>query len=356
MKIKCPTLIVNAEICKANIRRMAEKAKHNQVEFRPHFKTHQSLMIGRWFREFGVDKITVSSVQMAEFFANDGWDDITIAFPVNMLEIDEINHLAKQIRLNVLVESRKVLRFLEEHLRSAIGVFVKIDAGYHRTGIPVENTDEISALLDCFKGLERCKFNGFLTHNGHTYKAQSIEEIEQIHFTVVKKMNELKDRFIHQFPDLILSLGDTPSMSVLDNFGPIDEIRPGNFVFYDLMQSELGVCKEEDIAVVVACPVVAKHQDRKQMVIYGGAVHLSKEMIRVNHKTVFGKMQLLDKNLKWNSSDSGNYIISLSQEHGVIQVDENIFNTIKLGDLVGVLPVHSCLAANLLDRSDVVIL
>ena len=48
---------------------MAAKARSAHVRFRPHFKTHQSLEIGRWFREFGVDAITVSSVGMAAFFA-----------------------------------------------------------------------------------------------------------------------------------------------------------------------------------------------------------------------------------------------------------------------------------------------
>ena len=64
-----PTMVLNEEICKSNIARMAAKAKAAQVIFRPHFKTHQSREIGEWFRACGVDKITVSSLNMAMKFA-----------------------------------------------------------------------------------------------------------------------------------------------------------------------------------------------------------------------------------------------------------------------------------------------
>lgn len=346
MEIKRPILLINTQKCKSNIRNMAEKAAKFKTEFRPHFKTHQSHKIGQWFREFGVDKITVSSVQMAQYFAADGWKDITIAFPFNILEIAEINDLAQTIQLNVLIESKEILQFAEENLQSEVGVFVKIDAGYHRTGIPIENSEEIDELIGCFSGMKKCIFKGFLVHNGHTYKAASIKEIKNIHSNALNELKGLKEKYVQAFPNLILSLGDTPSMSVLNNFRDIDEIRPGNFVFYDLMQSQLGVCLEDDIAVVMACPVVAKHKERNQIVIYGGGVHFSKESVIINNHIVFGKLVFLENN-KWIIPPHSYYLSSLSQEHGIIQLDETVINSINVGQLIGILPVHSCLSADL---------
>jgi len=74
-----PTLLLDVDKCKANIKKMAEKAMLNNIVFRPHFKTHQSHEIGQWFRDEGVSKITVSSVEMASYFAQKSWKDITIA-------------------------------------------------------------------------------------------------------------------------------------------------------------------------------------------------------------------------------------------------------------------------------------
>ncbi|MBK8048603.1 MAG: hypothetical protein IPK16_16670 [Anaerolineales bacterium] len=56
-------------------------------------------------------------------------------------------------------------------------------------------------------------------------------------------------------------------------------MRPGNFVFYDWTQVQVGSCGFDDVAVVAACPVVGKYPDRHEVVLYGGAVHLSKDFL-----------------------------------------------------------------------------
>ena len=109
-----PTMVLTEEVCKSNIARMAAKANAANVVFRPHFKTHQSREIGEWFRASGVDKITVSSLNMAMKFAEWGWNDITVAFPVNCLEHEKINALAAKIRLNLLLVHSEGARQLSE--------------------------------------------------------------------------------------------------------------------------------------------------------------------------------------------------------------------------------------------------
>jgi D-serine deaminase-like pyridoxal phosphate-dependent protein len=136
----------------------------------------------------------------------------------------------------------------------------------------------------------------------------------------------------------------------VDDLGDVDEIRPGNFVFYDLSQLAFGSCRLEDIAVAVACPVVAMRTDHRQIVIYGGAVHLSKESMRGSKgQLIYGQIATF-KSGSWSSIDDGNEVISLSQEHGIVQATDTLFEHTKVGDILLVLPVHSCLTANLLGR------
>ncbi|MBO8152692.1 MAG: hypothetical protein H0Z30_09405 [Candidatus Marinimicrobia bacterium] len=73
MQIIEPTLLLDEKKCQENINFMVQKAKRSNVIFRPHFKTHQSIEVGRWFRAQGVDKITVSSLRMAKYLADSGW-------------------------------------------------------------------------------------------------------------------------------------------------------------------------------------------------------------------------------------------------------------------------------------------
>jgi D-serine deaminase-like pyridoxal phosphate-dependent protein len=348
VKIIRPTLVVDKEVCLRNIERMAQKAADHNLRFRPHFKTHQSLKVGEWFRQFGVEAITVSSVQMAEYFAASGWKDITIAFPVNILEIENINRLAAQIKLGLLVENTEAAGFLSKHILFPVDVWVKIDTGNYRTGIDPHDTEQVEMVIRKLTEGKNLTFKGFLTHSGHTYSAHSTDEIFNRHFDALLKLKFLKQRLSNQFPDIEISLGDTPAATLCTNFNGVDEIRPGNFVFYDLMQQNLGVCSFDDIAVRLVCPVVAKHRLRNEIVIHGGAVHFSKDSItNVDGKEMFGRL-IITKDGEKQMLDQMNYLSKLSQEHGILKVAQTQFQNFNVGDLVEIIPVHSCLTANLM--------
>lgn len=351
LNIEIPTLILDKARSIGNIERMAGKAQKSGVRFRPHFKTHQSAQIGEWFRDSEVESITVSSVDMAFYFAGNGWKDITIAFPLNLLEMRKIDKLVREIKLGLLVESVETVRLLGESHAVNANLWINIDAGYKRTGIPWKDSDKVVRIAEQIEKTDTLSFSGIMTHSGHSYRARSKEEIEEIYLDTVSKMGEVRERLrLKGFPKVEISVGDTPSCSVVDDFSDVDEIRPGNFVFYDITQLSLGSCAEEEIAVAVACPVVAKHKERNEIVIYGGAVHLSKDFIlREDGTKVFGCISLVRKK-GWGPLIKNAYLSSLSQEHGIVRTEDKTFNKVRVGDILMVLPVHSCLTANLMKR------
>lgn len=344
-----PTLLVNKNRAIKNIKSMVKKANKSKVRFRPHFKTHQSADIGEWFRKFDVKSIAVSSVDMAKYFAENGWTDITITFPVNVHEIDEMNDLAKEIQLNLLVESSEVVESLSKKIETAVNLWIKIDTGYHRTGLLWNNLKAILKLAKQIDQKSNLRLSGLLAHAGHTYKAKSKQEIREIHFATVRRMKSIQKQLQNELSmQLEISIGNTPSCSLIENFKGVDEIRPGNFVFYDLTQFQLGACSEKDLAIALACPVVAKHPERKEVVIYGGAIHLSKDYF-IHQKGIrcYGLLTLLEKD-GWSSIIENAYVRSLSQEHGLIRIESELFNSIQIGDFLAILPVHACLTANLM--------
>ena len=342
-----PTLILDEAKCRKNIETMFLKAQKNNVIFRPHFKTHQSLEIGRWYREFGVDKITVSSLNMAKYFSAE-WNDITVAFPVNILEIETINELAENIQLNLLVESVETITFLKQYLKYEVGFFIKIDVGYNRTGIDPSRIDYIDKILNISNDSNLLNFKGFLGHAGHTYDCRTDEEILAIHNESISCLVSLKEIYLKTYPNLNLSAGDTPTCSIADDFSGVDEIRPGNFATFDLTQNLIGSCKIEQIAIAMACPVVAIHRERNEIVVYGGGVHFSKDRL-LDEKlgVIFGRVVEGSEN-GWGNVISDMYIKSLSQEHGIISVPESIIANYKVGDYLMILPIHSCLTGNLM--------
>lgn len=345
MNIQKPTALLNPTIARRNIQRMVEKANQSGVRFRPHFKTHQSAEVGAWFREAGVSAITVSSVDMALYFAENGWHDITIAFPVNWLQIESINQLAAKMTLNLLVESVETVEFLQQNLTAPVHLWLKMDTGYHRTGLAWDDLETIQAVAHAILNSDKLTLKGLLTHAGHSYQARGAEAIRHVYDTTLNALHFVRDNL--PVP-VELSIGDTPSCSIVEKFTGIDEIRPGNFVFYDWMQVEIGACQPSDIALAVACPVVARHPSRNTIILYGGAVHLSKDSVKdKNGNPMFGVLAEKTET-GWGNVIPDTYLASLSQEHGIVKTTPEWLNQVRVGDVVMVLPIHSCLTADLL--------
>ena len=342
-----PTLLLDSDKAQRNIARLVHKAQASGVRFRPHFKTHQSAVVSEWFRQRGVEAITVSSVDMARYFADHGWGDITIALSVNVRQIDEIDALAGRVRLGLLVESVETAVALHHHLTHDVQIWLKIDVGYHRTGIDWQDEMLATAVAQAVAAAPQLHLAGLLTHSGHTYHAQGETTVQSIYRDTVARLQTVQAALHRQGWRVALSVGDTPSASLVEDFSGVDEIRPGNFVFYDVMQAQIGSCTLADVAIALACPVVAKHPSRQQIVLYGGAVHLSKEVLRGDGGVSYGRVARL--------TDSGwtplpYEVVSLSQEHGIVQGDEALLAETAVGDLLLVLPIHSCLTANLMKR------
>ena len=348
MKITEPTLLIDVLRCRANIHRMAEKARKHGLKLKPHFKTHQSAQIGEWFREEGVNGITVTSVKMANYFADHGWDDITIAFPVNILQASAINALAERVQLTVFINSIYTANQLGNGLKKPVRVRVEIDTGNQRTGIPSSQKGEINQLLEAISDQKHLDLQGFYVHPGHTYQARSRSEVKAIYESTREQLVELQELMKAKFGQLSIAIGDTPSASLVDSWEGVDQMHPGNFVFYDLMQQQIGACDFSEIAVCMACPIVEKQAERQELIIHGGAVHFSKDRLTASAGHVyFGQVARLSES-GWSNQISDCYVKALSQEHGIVRVSPAYFEEVQVGDVIGVLPVHSCLTANLM--------
>ena len=337
MNFSTPTLIVNKTIALNNLDRMINVANKNNLILRPHFKTHQSIEIGNWFKEKGVTSITVSSIKMAEFFSSE-WDDITIAFPLNILEIDKLNFMIRRNKVKLLIDSISSLKILNSQLQDSIEVYLKIDVGYNRAGLKVEEKQKIKSIIEFCKTSEKISFLGFLAHFGDSYKSRNKLEIKSVFEKSIERIKVLSDGF----PNYQISIGDTPTCSTINKYPEfINEIRPGNFIFYDLAQYKIGSCEIEDIAIRMICPVVSIYEEREEVLIYGGSVHFSKDILRENENDKFGYVYFGEA---WDVSNKIGYIKSLSQEHGIVKLEKKI--DLKIGDQLNVIPVHSCLVVD----------
>ena len=344
--IQTPSLILDLARVRRNAARMSETAKRNNVRLRPHIKTHKCVEVGKIQIEGHDGAITVSTLEEARAFAKGGFSDITYAVPVERGKFGSaIEILRAGVKLNLLTDDAATVTPLDEAAGKEsvqFDVFVKIDCGTHRVGVEPHTNEaiEIPRLISDSKNLNLA---GILTHAGHSYDVKTKQEILQVARHERDSMVELAERLRGQSVEVpTVSIGSTPTMSTIDHLDGIDEIRPGNYIFFDAFQATLGSCSFEDTALTVLAAVIHKDHTRRRIVTDAGAVALSKDRGPVGLDPGCGYGHVLDV----DGNETGMRVTGLSQEHGEIEAGESkVFESLKVGDRVRILANHSCLTA-----------
>ena len=226
-----PAFLVDRAIVARNCDAMREKARASGVSFRPHVKTHKTVEIGRMQHGGAAGAITVSTLAEAEYFAADGYRDITYAVPIAPEKLPRAAALAARLeRLSVLVDSETALRAIEAYAAAHGGsfdVFLKVDCGYHRAGVNPDDPDSVRLALALARS-EAVRFQGLLTHAGHSYNAKGVEEIRRIAAEEAACLTRFRALLASEGIEARRSVGSTPTASVVDRFSECDEVRPGN--------------------------------------------------------------------------------------------------------------------------------
>jgi len=345
--LKTPCLLLDIARVRRNAERMSEVVRRNGVRLRPHVKTHKCVEVARLQTAGHSGAITVSTLAEARAFARAGFSDITYAVPIERGKFAYAVEIARLggIKLNLLTDDAETVKALDAAAVDAglsFEVFVKIDVGTHRVGVEPHAAEAVE-IPRSITNSRKLKFAGLLTHAGHSYDAKSKEEILAVARHERDSMVELAERLRSQNIDVpTVSIGSTPTMSTIDHLDGIDEIRPGNYIFFDNFQATLGSCSFEDTALTVLAAVIHKDKTRNRLVVDAGAVALSKDRGPVGLDPACGYGRVLDI----DGNETGMRVTGLSQEHGEIDaVESGAFDNLKVGDRVRILANHSCLTA-----------
>lgn len=353
-----PSLLLDLDILERNLERMQRKATRLGARLRPHVKTHKCIEIGTAQLRHGARGITVATIVEAREFAAHGFDDITWAFPLPVSRLAEVIELARRITFRVTVDSLTAADALADAARRAgirVHVWLEVDCGYHRSGIDPARP-EAAALARRLADDPVLSFDGLLTHGGHSYAARDhasrLRVAEQERDVTVGFAEQLRSAGV-RVPEV--SIGSTPSMAAAESLAGVDEVRPGNYAFYDWMQAAVGVCKPSDVAVSVLATVISHQPGQPHCIVDAGALAMSKDQGPGAPELRRG-LGPLYAGLSGTTLEPHLALVSASQEHGFVSGNSpaDVEGRFRVGERVRIMPNHSCLTAAMFDEYVVV--
>lgn len=360
-EVPTPALILDRSRLRANCARMAERMRGFGVDLRPHMKTAKSWSVAQVATKGFSGALTVSTLQEADYFIDLGARDVTYAVGITPEKLVRVHALEQGgARLNVLTDDAEVARAICEKgqiMGAEFSVLIDVDVGYGRTGVAPASAEllELAAILSQNAG---ARLAGVLTHAGHSYDANGLEAIRAVareeREGIVAAAERIRGAGI-ECP--IVSLGSTPSCSVVDHLEGVTEARPGNYMFYDLMMAGRGICTLDDIAVSVLASVIVAKPERNYAVIDAGGLALSKDR-EANRGSMDGIEYGLVCDMKNAEPMPGAIVKGVSQEHGKLGPRDGASplpeDVLHIGNKVRVLMNHSCMTAAAYDRYYVV--
>lgn len=274
-----------------------------------------------------------------------------------------------------------------------IGVFIKVDTGYHRAGLAPESLEfkQLMALIQessDFQG--HAELQGFYSHASHSYGGDSATVAMNILQEEVRGLVKAADVYRNMSNDtrrLTLSVGATPTATSVQNIinesgaslpaeaiavmeslkrdiqhantEYILELHAGVYPFLDMQQvatqaspSAAGTAMKpnlsvNDIALTVLAEVVSVYKERHspESLVAAGTLALGREPCK--SYSGWGVVSDWGMSSAIPSRHSGWQIGRISQEHGVLTESSSSGKhapDLSVGQKVRIWPNHACIA------------
>jgi D-serine deaminase-like pyridoxal phosphate-dependent protein len=356
-----PSLVLDAGRVERNAERISGRVFQMGARLRPHIKTHKCIEVARIQTAGHSGAITVSTLAEARGFLAAGFRDITYAVPIEPGKFNAALEIARKCdRFCLITDDPQTPVLLNDAAKRAgtrIDLFLKVDCGYHRCGVAPDSAAAL-AIPQTIAAASQLRFAGILTHAGHSYHCRAKEE----RLTVARQERDVMVELARRLRQCgievpTVSIGSTPTITAIDHLDGIDEVRPGNYIFFDAFQAAAGTCQTDDCALTVLAGIVHRDLGHGKVIIDAGAIALSKDRGAVEFDPDCGYGMVLDL----EGNDLGLRVVSLSQEHGELRAGTGRnLEGLRVGDRVRVLANHSCLTAaqhshyNVLDDGKIV--
>uniref|UniRef100_A0A914W7B3 D-serine dehydratase-like domain-containing protein n=1 Tax=Plectus sambesii TaxID=2011161 RepID=A0A914W7B3_9BILA len=280
--------------------------------------------------------LVVSTLAEAEFFADSGhFQDILYGFPLTADKIERCRSLNQRLaEFHVMIDSYAILKELDRVGSDSCvwSIFIAVDCGYGREGVPWDD-DRLIALAGEVTNGRFLSLAGIYTHCGHSYNSQTPSDVAR---TACTRMSQVKQQL--EAADIrcsVYGIGSTPSCSsIVPEMQNVNEMHPGNYIFYDLQQHMIGSCSKQEIACTIATRIIGHYPERNELLIDCGFTARTKQGMDVCAAVFKDHSELR--------------LVGMTQEIGIVSSDEKIdFTKFPVGSMILQYPWHSCASAGM---------
>lgn len=328
LSLSTPVAVIDETVLAGNIARVQSYMNEHGLKFRPHIKTHKITAIAAAQMKAGAVGINCQKVTEAEVFAKAGFEDILITY--NMIgsqKLDRLSALNDLISaLAVVADNNVTVDGLSAHFSKLkpLTVLVECDTGGGRCGV---QTPEQAALLgERIANSTGLVFGGLMTYP----KADSAVAVEAF---LSEAIALLAARGI-DCP--VVTNGGTPSLFDAHLVPSATEHRAGTYVYNDRSMIRAGHCDVTQCAMHVLVTVVSR-PTADRAIIDAGSKGLTSDLLGFS-----------DFGLIVDYPEAR--IVGLSEEHGTVDLSNCSGPRPEIGDVLRVIPNHTCVVSNLQDE------
>lgn len=329
-KLLTPALLFYPERIARNIEEMIRIAG-TASRLRPHVKTYKCAEVVSMQMDKGIQKFKCATLAEAEMLAKTGAQDILIAYPLVGPAIYKFLELRKTFvksEFSVLIDHPDQIQLW---LKSGenISAFIDVDAGMHRTGIPMNDAQN---LYEQIIASAKIAFKGWHIYDGQIHD----KAIKDRKISVAKAysgLEELLTKTNTKGAEVIC--GGSITFPIHANF-PERTLSPGTTLLWDQGYAESFPDIPFEIAATVATRVISKPG-------------MHKLCLDLGHKAVASEMktapvffpQLPDASIEVHS-----------EEHLVIKTNQA--ENWNIGDILYGFPWHICPTVALHNQAGIV--
>jgi D-serine deaminase-like pyridoxal phosphate-dependent protein len=331
--------MVDYEKLLCNIHEMQRAANEAGVALRPHTKTHKCPDLAKLQLREGGSGICVQKLGEAEVMVGAGIEDVFITNEVvEPTKIERLVKLQEKAIVKVAVDAVENAQLISKTAAATsltVPVLIEVDSGLGRCGVPFgRKAVKLAKELLSLKGL---KLEGLMTHEGHLYHVKNKRRRIVLAQRAMKRYVETASEIRKAGIDVpIVSCGSTPTATTVMHCAGITEIQPGNYVFYDLNQVELGAAKIDDCAQRVLSTVISVPSPTR-CVVDVGTKAFCHDLCRFPKS-----LEALDIKP-----------IQIHEEHLTLKINPRR-TQFRVGDRIHFIPYHACTATNMHEEIQVI--